>query len=70
MGLLQTLDEVVRFVLGFRLEQAKTCRGGLPVMREKSVLGLWEARLERKDVERPCADPTALDGRRSKLREN
>jgi hypothetical protein len=26
--------------------------------------------VREEGVERPCADPTALDGRRSKLREN
>lgn len=62
---MQTLDEV-RFVLGFKLEQAETCQGGLQVMREGSVLGLWEARIKRKGVERPPADPTGFDGRRSK----
>lgn len=34
-------------------------------MREGFVLGLWEARIERKDVEISPADPAGLDGRRS-----
>lgn len=68
MGLLQTLGEVVRLVLGFKPEQAGKCweiagnEGGF-------VLGPWEARAERKDVETPPADPLRLGGR-SNLREN